>query len=84
MAVVDDPGTTEADVIQAIRDGLSVASLDPALATITIAGFRAGRGTPAQVQIDYPYSLVFAGRFLDWLSGSEDLVLSTQFVMRNE
>ena len=84
MAVVDDPGTTEADVIQAIRDGLSRASLDPTLATIAIQGFRAGRGTPAQVQIDYPHSLVFAGRFLDWLSGSEDLVLSTQFVMRNE
>lgn len=84
MAVVDDPGTTEADVIQAMLDGLSRGSLDPALATITIDGFRAGRGTPAQVQIDYPYSLVFGGRFLDWLSGSEDLVLSTQFVMRNE
>ena len=84
MAVVDDTGTTEADVIQAIRDGLARASLDPSVATITITGFRAGRGTPAQVQIDYPYSLMFAGRFLDWLSGSEDLVLSTQFVMRNE
>jgi Flp pilus assembly protein TadG len=84
MAVVDNPGTTEADVIQAIGDGLARGSLDPALATISIGGFRAGRGTPAEVQIDYPFSLVFAGRFLGWLSGSEDLVLSTLFVMRNE
>lgn len=84
MAVVDNPTTTEADVIAAIRDGLSRGALDPNDATIVITGFRAGRGTPATVQIDYPYSLVFAGRFLDWLSGSEDLVLSTQFVMRNE
>lgn len=84
MAVVDDAATTEADVVQAIRDGLSRASLNPDDATIAITGFRAGRGTPASVQIDYPYSLVFAGRFLDWLTGSEDLVLSTQFVMRNE
>lgn len=84
MAVVDDPGIAEADVIQAIRDGLANGSLDPDQATIVIAGFRAGRGTPASVQIDYPHSLVFGGRFLDWLTGSEDLVLSTQFVMRNE
>jgi Flp pilus assembly protein TadG len=84
MAVVDNPATTEADVIQAIQDGLSNGSLDPNDATITITGFRGGRGTPATVQIDYPHSLVFAGRFLDWLTGSEDLVLSTQFVMRNE
>ncbi len=84
MAVVDDPGVTEADVLQAIRDGLGNASLKPDDATIAITGFRAGRGTPASVQIDYPFSLVFAGRFLDWLTGSEDLVLSTQFVMRNE
>lgn len=84
MAVVDNPGTTEADVIQAIADGLARGSLDPALATVSINGFRAGRGTPAQVQIDYPYSLVFAGRFLDWMTGSEDLVLTSRFVMRNE
>ena len=84
MAVVDDPGVEEADVIQAIRDGLANGSLDPDQATIVINGFRAGRGTPASVQIDYPHSLVFGGRFLDWLTGSEDLVLSTQFVMRNE
>lgn len=84
MAVVDDSGVTEADVLQAIRDGLSNASLRPDDATIAITGFRAGRGTPASVQIDYPISLVFVGRFLEWLNGSEDLVLSTQFVMRNE
>lgn len=84
MAVVDNPDTTEPDVLQAIRDGLAAGSLDPDAATITITGFRAGRGTPASVQIDYPHSLVFVGRFLDWLTGSEDLVLSTQFVMRNE
>jgi Flp pilus assembly protein TadG len=84
MAVVDDSNITEADVIQAIRDGLSNGSLNATAATIAINGFRAGRGTPASVQIDYPYSLVFAGRFLNWLTGSEDLVLSTQFVMRNE
>jgi Flp pilus assembly protein TadG len=84
MAVVANPTTAEADVVQAIRDGLTNGSLDPDQATIVISGFRAGRGTPASVQIDYPHSLVFGGRFLDWLTGSEDLVLSTQFVMRNE
>ena len=84
MAVVDNPTTTEDDVLQAIRDGLTNGNLDPDEATIAIDGFGDLRGTPATVQIDYPYSLVFAGRFLDWLTGSEDLVLSTQFVMRNE
>lgn len=84
MAVVDNDATTEADVRQAILDGLGRGNLDPSLATVDITGFRAGQGTPAQVQIDYPFSLAFAGRFLDWLTGSEDLVLSTQFVMRNE
>ncbi|MBT8489046.1 MAG: pilus assembly protein [Gemmatimonadetes bacterium] len=84
MAVVDDPSITEADVRQAIEDGLAQGNLDPSQATIGITGFRAGRGTPAQVQIDYPFSLAFVGRFLDWLTGSENLVLTTQFVMRNE
>lgn len=84
MAVVDDSNIAEADVVNAIEDGLSRGSLDPGDATITISGWRAGRGTTATVQIDYAYSLVFAGRFLDWLTGSEDLVLSTQFAMRNE
>lgn len=84
MAVVDNPSTAEADVIQAIEDGMSRGSLDPSTATITLTGFRAGRGTPAEVQIDYPFSLAFSGKFLDWLTGSPDLVLSTRFVMRNE
>jgi Flp pilus assembly protein TadG len=84
MAVIDAPDVTEVDVLQAIQDGMSRGSLDPSTATITISGFRAGRGEPATVHIDYPYSLMFAGRFLDWLTGSEDLVLSTEFVMRNE
>lgn len=84
MAVVDDSAITEADVHQAIEDGLSQGNLDPSIATIDITGFGDGRGTPLQVQIDYPFSLAFVGRFLNWLSGSEDLVLTTQFVMRNE
>jgi len=84
MAVVDNPNTTETDIINGIRDGLSRAALDPDDATISITGFGGATGTPATVQIDYPHSLVFAGRFLDWLTGSPDLTLSTQFVMRNE
>jgi Flp pilus assembly protein TadG len=84
MAVVDNPNTAEADVIQAIEDGLGRAALDASQATISITGFGDLRGTPLQVQIDYPVTLAFSGRFLDWLNGDETLVLSTQFVMRNE
>lgn len=84
MAVVDNPETTKEDVIQAIENSLSRGSLDPDAASIEVNGFRAGRGTPAEVLIDYPYTLAFVGRFLDWLNSSEDLVLSTEFVMRNE
>lgn len=84
LAVVDDPTVTEGDVIDAVHTSLQNAHLDPTVASIQVNGFRAGRGTPAGVAIEYPYSLMFVGRFLDWLTGSEDLVLSTDFVMRNE
>lgn len=84
LAVVDNPGVTEQDVVDAIHTSLENAHLDPARASVQVNGFRAGSGTPAGVQIEYPYTLMFVGRFLDWLSGSEDLVLTTNFVMRNE
>lgn len=84
LAVVDDPDVTEQDVIDAVKYSLANASLDPDAATIDVTGFRAGRGLPAEVSVDYPHSLWFVGGFFDWMTGSSDLLLSTQFVMRNE
>ena len=85
MAVVDDnTGMTEADVIQRIRESLTAAHLDASQATIGITGFDGGRGTPLEVQIDYPHSLRFVGAFMGLLTGTTDLTLTTEFFMRNE
>lgn len=85
MAVVDDnTGMTQADVVQRIQESLQNGGLDPSRATIGVAGFDAGRGTPLEVQIDYPHSLVWVGIFMDFATGSQDLMLTTEFHMRNE
>lgn len=83
-AVIDNPDIVESDVRDVIRGALSRAGLEPDSATISISGFRAGRGTPAEVEVDYPYELAFVGRFLDWLTGDPGLLLRTDVVMRNE
>ncbi len=85
MAVVDDEtGMTQADVEQRIQESLQMGGLDPTRATIGVVGFDAGRGTPLEVQIDYPHSLNWVGIFMEFSTGSPDLMLTTEFHMRNE
>ena len=83
-AVVDNPTITEADVLVTMSSALSRAGLSTTAATMTITGFRSGRGNPTTVQIDYEYELGWVGFLLALASGDEVLTLSTQFVMRNE
>ena len=83
-AVIDNPTITEADVLATMTSAMSRAGLNTAYATVTITGFRSGRGNPATVQIDYVHELGWVGLLLALASGDEFLTLSTQFVMRNE
>lgn len=84
MAVIDDPTVAEGDVVAEVRDALRIGGLDPNRATVQIDGFRSGRGNPAGVAIDYPYTLRFVGRIFGWFTGDPNLTLRTQFEMRNE
>ena len=83
-AVIDNPTVTEADVLVTMSSAMARAGLNTTDATITITGFRSGRGNPTTVQIDYEYELGWVGLLLALASGDEFLTLSTQFVMRNE
>lgn len=83
-AVIDNPTITEADVLVTMSSAMARAGLNTTDATITITGFRSGRGNPTTVQIDYQYELGWVGLLLALASGDEFLTLSTQFVMRNE
>jgi len=83
-AVIDNPTITEADVLVTMSSAMARAGLNTTDATITITGFRSGRGNPTTVQIDYEYELGWVGLLLALASGDEFLTLSTQFVMRNE
>lgn len=83
-AVVDNPATTEADVYAVVDSALVRSALDPTSATVAVTGFGDSQGTPAGVQIDYPFELRFVGRLFGWFTGDTSLTLSTHFVMRNE
>lgn len=83
-AVVDNPTTTQSDVYAVVDSALVRSALDPTAATVTLTGFGDEQGTPAGVQIDYPFELRFVGRLFGWLTGDSSLTLSTHFVMRNE
>ena len=82
-AVIDDAGIVLADVQTVIGDALTRASLDNNDATVTITGFRSGRGNPTTIRIEYQYSLGWVGALVTLAQGN-DLTLVTEIVMRNE
>ena len=84
IAVIDNPGTTEADVSTAITDALGRSGLDVDQATITLTGFQSGRGNPATVRVEYDYELGWVGMLLAFAAGDELVTLSSEIVMRNE
>lgn len=90
LAVIET--SSEGDVLDTVENALTNASLDPAVATITVDGMSDGYGTQATVQIQYPYEFVFLGPILDLLFTGDGctsctpgaITLSSQIVMRNE
>ena len=96
--VVAGSTATGASVTQIVNDALTRARLNtatlsttnpcptgPATApTVCLTGLGAATGTPASVQIRYPYRFTFLGRLLDWTTGQSNITLRTTFVMRNE
>lgn len=87
LAVI--PTSSQADVQAKIDAGLIAAALDPSVATITINGLGDGTGTPATIDIVYPYNFTFIGPVLALLDGASSvpagqIQLSTSASMRNE
>lgn len=82
--VVDDPTITMDSVRTVVENAMGRAGLDPTSATITISGYGAGRGNPASVQIDLPYTFTWIAPFMNWVGGTETITLNTLIVMRNE
>lgn len=83
-AVVADPAISEDSVYATVRAALGRAGLDAATATISLTGWRAGRGTPASVDIEFPYEFFFLRRLADWTDAEALVTLRTSFTMRNE
>jgi Flp pilus assembly protein TadG len=83
-SVVANPGFTYDQMRSLIDQALVRASLDPELAQVSVEGWKAGTGTPAQITIDYRYEFGFLGPLMGWATGERSLALSTSFVMRNE
>jgi len=83
-SVVANPDFTYDAMLGLVDQALTRAALDPALADVTVEGWKAGTGTPARIRIDYRYEFGFFGPLIDWATGDRTLALSTSFVMRNE
>jgi hypothetical protein len=83
-SVVANPDFTYESMLQLINEALLRASLEPDRAEVSVAGWKAGTGTPARIRIDYRYELGFVGPLAGWATGDRNLVLTTSFAMRNE
>lgn len=83
-AVVADPDFTQDAMYALVNDALARAAMDPGRASISFAGWRTGTGSPARIQIEYPYDFALLGPLMGWVSGDGSVTLSTSFVMRNE
>lgn len=87
LAVI--PTSSEGDVIDAVEDRLAEAALDPGLANIGVTGMGTGVGTPAEVEIRYPYQFTFLGPVMQLMGVGDGptpgaITLSSRITMRNE
>ena len=84
------PGTDiEDEVTAVVHDYVASAGLDAGLVNVTIDGFDGDAGSPASVQVDYPYEFQLLGPIVTFLGDGSGVVpgsitLSTTAVMRNE
>jgi len=84
VAVVANPIMTLDSVMSKMNQLMASAGLDTASAQKTVAGFRAGTGTPATVSIAYPYTLRWLTPFMGWTNAQSSFNLNTSVVFRNE
>jgi Flp pilus assembly protein TadG len=83
-AVVDNPTTTEADVVAAIQAAGSRVGISIPSTGIQITGFHSGRGNQATVRIEYDHELKWVGALMGLLTGERTLTMVSEFAMRNE
>ena len=83
-AVVDNPTTTEADVVAAIQAAGSRVGISIPSSGIQITGFHSGRGNQATVRIEYDHELKWVGALMGLLTGERTLTMVSEFAMRNE
>jgi Flp pilus assembly protein TadG len=86
LAVI--PTSSVDDVVAAVEGALTDAALDPALADIAVEGMGV-YGTPASVEIEYPYEFTFLGPLMAFLGDGEGeipgaITLHSRITMRNE
>lgn len=83
-AVVDNPNTTQADVVAAIQAAGSRAGISIQSGDIQITGMDLGRGETTTVRIEYDHELKWVGALLGLLTGDRTLTMVSEFAMRNE
>jgi len=83
-AVVDNPTTTEADIVAHIQAAGSRAGVAIAAGEIQITGFHSGRGNQTTVRIEYDHELRWVGALMGLLTGERTLTMVSEFAMRNE
>jgi len=83
-AVVDNPAFTQEQMHLRIGESLRLAALDPTRAEVSFEGWKAGTGSPARIELRYPYEFNLLGPLLEWSTGQRAVTISTAFVMRNE
>ena len=83
-AVVDDPTYSQQTMYGRIDESLRLAALDPSLVEVSIEGWKSGTGTPARIQLRYPYEFTLLAPLFELSTGKRSVTLSTAFVMRNE
>jgi Flp pilus assembly protein TadG len=86
LAVI--PTSSVDDVIETVEGALMDAALDPSLASIAVEGMGV-YGTPASVEIEYPYEFTFLGPLMAFLGDGEGetpgaITLHSRITMRNE
>jgi Flp pilus assembly protein TadG len=87
LAVI--PTSTEGAVVSAVEERLTEAGLDPSLASIQPLGIGDGYGTPASLEVRYPYQFTFLGPIMAFLGDGGGttpgaITLNSRITMRNE
>ncbi len=84
LAVVDEGVIASDSVVRTVEGALARAGMAPSAATITLTGWRSGRGTPLTLSVQYQHQLRFLAPFVGWTGADASVALKSSSVMRNE